>query len=293
MRVIHKFDQVADRHWGMLEGKFDAGEMSTSALIQTRVTGKGEPQLALPVFFTRGLRYRNVIVNKASGLTNPAQLAGKKIGLTRNSATTIILVRGMLEEEFGVRMEDVHWVAAEAEHLPGERKVKVDFLNKTREVILQMLSAGKLDAAVFPSNDDYYSIFGGGGLDKKIAKYGNLTSIMEDPEEILEHYRRSGIHHIIPTVTVKESILREHPEVAPNLLQAFRQARKSAVNYATPERKREMEEECRVLGRDPYDYRLGEEDIRSLEALMRYLFKQGFIDRELPVQSLFAPGSLD
>ncbi len=294
LTVIHKFKAVEERHMGMLEGKFDVGEMSTSALIQTRVTGMGEPQLALPVFFIRGLRYRNIIVNKASGLTNPSQLAGKKIGLTRNSATTIILVRGMLEEEFGVPMEDVHWVAAEAEHLPGERKIKVDFLNKKREVILQMLSAGELDAAVFPSNDDYFSIFGGGGLDRKIAKYGNLRSIMEDPEEILKQYRRGGINHIIHTGTVKESSLRAHPEVAQNLLLAFRQARKLAFNYAaTPERKRQMEEECRILGRDPYDYRLGEEDIRSLEALMRYLLKQGFIDRTLPVRSLFAPGSLD
>ncbi|MDP2645186.1 MAG: hypothetical protein Q8P24_09615 [Desulfobacterales bacterium] len=294
LTVIHKFDEVADRHWGMLEGKFDAGEMSTSALIQTRVTGKGEPQLALPVFFIRGLRYRNIIVNKASGMTNPAQLAGKKIGLTRNSATTIILVRGMLEEEFGVPMEDVHWVAAEPEHLPGKRKVKVEFLNKKRDAILEMLSAGELDAAVFPSNDDYYSIFGGGGLDKKIAKYGNLRSIMEDPEDILEHYRRSGVHHIIHTITVKESVLQEHPGVVPSLLQAFREARKLAFDYAaTPERKRQLEEEVRVLGRDPYDCRLGEEDIRSLEALMRYLVQQGFIEKQLPVRSLFAPGSLD
>lgn len=293
LTVIHDFETVHQRHRGVLFGEFDAGEICISACIHTRFPGQGEPQLALPVFFMRGFRHRNILVNKDSGLTNPAQLAGKKIGLTRDSATTIVWIKGWLQEEYGVRMQDVKWVAADPQYFEGERTVEVPLIDSGRAGMLQMLSDGEIDAAIFPGNNDYSSIYGGGSLDKRIAPYGNLKSMIEDPQVILDYYRQGGVLPSFHLVSVKESLVAQYPKVVPELLQAFRQARELAPNYGDAKRKREMEEECLVLGRDPYDYRLGEQEVKMLETLMRYMVEQGFIKKALALESLFAPGSLD
>ena len=293
LTVLHDWKTVHQRHRGVMFGEFDAGEICVSACIHTRFPGQGEPQLALPIFFMRGFRHRNILVRKDSGLTGFAQLAGKKIGLTRDSATTIVWIKGWLEEEYGVRMGDVKWVAADPQYFAGKRTVSVPLIDSGRPGLLQMLSDGEIDAAIFPGNNDYSSIYGGGSLDKLIAPYGNLKSMIEDPEVILDYYRRGGVLPVIHFVSVKESLVKRYPHLVPELLRAFRQARKLAPNYGDAGRKREMEEECLVLDRDPYDYRLGEQEAKVLETLMRYLVEQGYIKKPLALESLFAPGSLD
>lgn len=291
LTVVHQFKSVGERHDGMLHGKYDAAEMSTATFIQTRALGVGEPQLALPVFFIRGLRQRNILVNRNSGLRHPSDLRGKRVAVTRFSATTIVWVCGMLEEEYGVPLESASWITAEEEHIKVDNpRLSFEHLNAKRRVLFDMLSKGDIDAAIFPGNDDYASIYGGGHLEEWIAPYPDLTMLVDDPEFILEYYRRERIYPVIHTITVRESLVRERPEIASELLGAFRQAKELAFNYVDEEGKRRMDAERNALGWDPYAYKLDDADRRTLERLVAYMVDQRLIDKRLRVEDLFAPG---
>ncbi len=293
VQVVHNFENVGDRHGRMLHGELDAAEMSTTSFIQSRVLGLGEPQLALPVFFKRGLRLRNIIVNRDSGFRHPSELKGKRIAVSRFSATTIVLVCGMLEEDYGVPMESVQWITAEEEHVKVDNpRVRVRHLGVKRLALLNMLIKGEIDAAIFPGYDDYHSIYGGGENETPIDDYGELRSLVDDPAAILDYFRRTKIYPIIHTVTVKESVARAYPEFGPRLLDAFRQAKELAINYEDEEEKHHSAIERRDLGWDPYMYTLGDIEVRSMEALIRYLYDQRLINRPVDLAELFVPGSI-
>ncbi len=293
VQIVHNLFTVGDRHGSMLRGGLDAPEMSTTSFIQSRVLGIGEPQLALPVFFKRGLRLRNIIVKRDSGLQHPSELKGKRIAVSRFSATTIVLVCGMLEEDYGVPMESVHWITAEEEHVKvNNPRVKVEHLGVKRLKLLEMLISGEIDAAVFPGYDDYHSIYGGGENETPIDDYTELRSLVDNPAAVLDYFRQRMIYPIVHTVTVKESIVRAYPEFAPRLLAAFRQAKELAVNYEDEEERRHTETERRDLGWDPYTYTMGDIEVRTMEALLRYLYDQRLIDRPAHMAELFAPGCL-
>ena len=59
-----------------------------------------------------------------------------------------------------------------------------------------------------------------------------------------------------------------------------------------PELIASLEKEKEILGEDPYDYKLGQTEKRTLDTLMRYQIEQGLMRKALPVQSLFAPEAL-
>src|SRR3989475_10346639 len=87
---------------------FDASEMSCAhALIRK---GKGEvPFVALLVFPSRMFRHSYIFVNARAGIHGPKDLEGKRIGVPEYSQTAAVWIRGLLQHEYGVALETLHW----------------------------------------------------------------------------------------------------------------------------------------------------------------------------------------
>ena len=68
------FVSSGERHYKFLHGQWDVGECSAASLL--RAIEKGQPLLAIPVFFERGPRQRN-IYHCEGKLKQPAELKGK------------------------------------------------------------------------------------------------------------------------------------------------------------------------------------------------------------------------
>ena len=98
----YDFEYVGDKyspgemHYRFVQGKFDVAEMSTATLMRARE--KGKRFLALPVFFQRGPRQRNIFVREES-LKHPSELKGKQIGAFRYGATAVSWARGFLLDD--------------------------------------------------------------------------------------------------------------------------------------------------------------------------------------------------
>src|SRR3989338_139526 len=278
-------------HYRFVQGEFDVAEMSTATFLRTKE--KGRRFVALPVFFQRGPRQRNIFYCQGK-LSHPRELNGKKIGCFRYGATAVSWARGFLLDEHGLKTTDMGWFVSGREVFIGDRlPVKVERLDppppfgKEKAQLAELVSNGTLGAALVPGDSGYLGLFGGGSVPRQMGEFPGVKPLFADTEEIVRYVKRSGIYPIIHLMTMKEETAERYPDLPAKLIAAFREAGKLATKYLSPEEIAGYEKEREVLGEDPYAYVLGECEKRSLRALNRYQIEQGLMKTELPLEALF------
>jgi 4,5-dihydroxyphthalate decarboxylase len=64
----------------------------------------------LPVFPLRIFRHKSVFIRNDRGIKKPEDLRGKTIGTAGYSSTSLTWLRGIFQDEYGIKPEDVKWV---------------------------------------------------------------------------------------------------------------------------------------------------------------------------------------
>jgi 4,5-dihydroxyphthalate decarboxylase len=278
-------------HYRFVHGEYDVCEMSAATFLRTKEQGRRF--VALPVFFQRGPRQRNIFYCEGR-LKHPGELKGKKLGCFRYGATAVSWSRGFLLDEHDIKTTDVSWYVSGREvYIGNELPVKVERLDppppfgREKAQLAEMVSEGILAAAFVPGDSGYLGLFGGGTVPKEMGNFPGVKPLFEDTDEIVRWVKRSGIYPIIHVMTMKEETAERHPDLPGKLITAFREAGKLAGRYLTPEEIAGYRKEREVLGEDPYAYVLGETEKRSMRALNRYQIEHGLLKKELPLESLF------
>src|SRR5690606_564401 len=103
------------RHWRMLKHRaFDVAELSLGSY-SARVS-RGETDLvAVPVFPHRRFRHGYVFSSRQAGISKPADLAGKTVGLRSWQTTAGVWLRGILEEYHDLPVDSVRWRTQDGE----------------------------------------------------------------------------------------------------------------------------------------------------------------------------------
>jgi NMT1/THI5 like len=59
----------------------------------------------------RALMFRHscIYVRAGAGITTPQDLKGKRVGTSQWSSTGLVFMRGMLQHDYGVYPQDMHW----------------------------------------------------------------------------------------------------------------------------------------------------------------------------------------
>ena len=272
------------RHWRFLRGhEYDVAECSASSYIVAR--DRGFPFRALPVFLHRRFRHGFVFINTGKGITKPADLIGKKVGVKSYQTTAVLWLRGMLEEHYGVPHRSIEWFSDLEEDVPFTPPAGVTLhrLPETKSVET-MLAEGEIDALLHPDIID--------PVLNKDARVGRLFPNYKEEERA--YYQRTGIFPIMHVLGLKQALVERHPWVAPNLFQAFEQAKALAMKRMRNPRlvplawyQEAWEEQEQILGADPWQYGLGDQNRKNLEALAGYSHSHGLTSRRLPLEELF------
>ena len=296
IKVIHDSLSPGEQHHRFEQNEFDVCEFSTATFL--RINEAGPRFLALPVFFTRGPRHRNIYIKEGT-LSHPSELKGKKIGLSRYGATANVWSRGLLYDEFGLKTTDMQWYVSGHELFIGyDLPVKIDRPDKPMQFgqdqphLGKLLSDGKLGGVIIPGDTGYPAIFGGGETTREMEKFPGVKSLIDDTEEIIGYVRKSRIYPIMHTLAMTEAVVQRYPDLPVKLTEAFRAAKKLSLQYMSAEEVAGYEKEKNVLGEDPYAYVLGPTEMTSLKALNRYQIEQGLMKRELDITSLFVRGTV-
>jgi len=282
---------IFDRMSGGQE--FDIAEYSSSEFTQ-RFARRECPFVAIPVFPSIAFRLGFIAVNRKSGIKEPKDLAGKRIGVPLYTMTAAIFINGILHREFGVDLSKIHWVQgamnAAGAHgsptvLPLLKKISIEN-NNTDKTLGQLLAEGALDATL------------GTSLPNEIRTNPDVVRLFPNYVEVdKDLYRRKKIYPIMHLVAIKKSVYERYPFVATSLYEAFVKSKKialeklfnlRAVRYMTPFLMREIDDIWNVFNGDPWPYGV-EPNRQTLEALITYQQDLGLIDTPVKVDALFVP----
>ncbi|MGH7770764.1 MAG: ABC transporter substrate-binding protein [Candidatus Binatia bacterium] len=270
--------------------EFDASELSLSSYLIARTLGK--PLIAIPVFPARAFRHSYVFVNTKSGIKEPRDLMGKRVGLAEFQQTATVWVRGILQHEYGVSLEKIRWFTwVKQDRMDIEMSHHYDVQKIPQGVSPdQLLIDGELDAMIcanlFPS---------------LLHGAPNVRRLFENYKEVeVAYYRKTGIFPIMHTVAIREELWKESPWIATSLFKAFQKAKELAyqrVNDISPYKislawfREPVKEQREILGDDPWPYGL-ERNRKTVETLMGYLYEQGLAKKKLSAEEVFAPNTL-
>jgi len=288
--------------WRQLRfGDFDVSEMSYSSLLMAKAKGD-DRWVGLPIFTTRKFFHAEILVRKDSGIEQPADLKGRRVGVPEYQQTAALWTRGVLEHEFGVAPKDMEfWMERTPSHShrgalgftppPG---VTVNQIPPEKNIGTMMLS-GELEAVIHYIVDPNL-------VDRSTADLWNhpaVRPLFPDPTaEGVRYYRKSGIFPINHGMVIRREIAEKHPWVVLNLYKAFERANEIAnrermehVEYhlAAGLLPKEAKEALRVP--------LVRHGIRAnrqvLETAARYSHEQGLTPRCLALEEVFAANAME
>lgn len=272
--------------------EFDVSEMSASTYLV--MTSRGDDRLVgLPVFVSRNFRHGQVYVHEGSGIGVPADLRGKRVGVTEYQMTAALWIRAFLEHDHQVRPEDLRWFEgglvvpdwAErlAVELPSGVRVERIPAGKTLE---GMLAAGELDALVTMQPPQ--------GFD---PRGGPVRRLFPDhPAVEREYFQRTGLFPIMHLVVMRRDVYEKNRWAALSLYNAFIEAKRmgarrlravTGLAVSLPWLAPALEEIDSVFGGDAFPYGV-ERNRHVLEAMATYACEQGLASRKVGVDELFA-----
>src|SRR6187399_91372 len=87
---------------------FDITELSMSSF--TVKTAAGDcPYVGVPAFVSRAFRHNSIYV-RTDRIKKPEDLKGKKVGVPEYQLTACVWARQLLENHYGVKPSDIHWI---------------------------------------------------------------------------------------------------------------------------------------------------------------------------------------
>jgi 4,5-dihydroxyphthalate decarboxylase len=285
MRPRQSFQRMLDSQ------EFDVSELSLASYTVLKARGNC-PFVAVPVAISKLFRHSCIYVCTDAGIRTPQDLRGKRVGTGQWSSTGLCFMRGMLQHDFGVRSEDMHWFMGGLTGAPDKQlipmdlpgAIKLNFLG-TGQTLEKMFEAGELDALLTLFIPDLFAR----GSPRIARLFPNYKEVEAD------YYRRTKILPIMHTVVVREDVHREHPWVAKSIYQAFCEAKAIAVDglydtdalrVALPWLIDHVEEAWRVFGKDFWAYGL-EPNRPTWEAIGQYVHEQGLAPRVVTPEELF------
>lgn len=289
--------QAEEIFWRMgSHQEFDASEMSLSNQI-TMVSRGNAPFVAIPVFPSRFFRHSCVFINTDSGIKGPQDLKGKKVGAPEYSITAAVWIRGMLQDDYGVKARDMEWLVGGQEEtgrkervtlkLPPEIKVNPIAPDKTLNGMLESGEIHALISARAPSS-----------FVKGSPKVRRLFPNYKEVE--MDYYKRTKIFPIMHVLVIRKGLYEQHPWVARSLYKAFCEAKERAIKAmhvsntlacTLPWLFAEIDQLKQIFGPDWWPYGI-EPNRQLLETLIRYMGEQGLTDKAVKVEEIFASNAV-
>lgn len=272
--------------------EFDVSEMSFSTYIAHRAAGRAQ-YTAIPVFLSRAFRHSAIFVRTDRGIASPAGLKGKRIGTPEYFTTMLVWMRGLLADEYGVAPSDLHWRVGGMEQ-PGKEAAKIEPISG---VEIEPIAAGKTLAGML-ADGEIDALFSARPPSCFLRGAPNVARLFPDYRTVEQaYYRKAGIYPLMHAVGIRNSLAEQHPWIAKRLYEAYSTAKDialadfeklAAFAITLPWIEAEYRATQAVLGKEIWPYGIAA-NRKSIETLCRYLHEQGFTDRRMQIDELFAP----
>ncbi|MBU4609688.1 ABC transporter substrate-binding protein [Achromobacter sp. GG226] len=276
--------------------EFDVSELSFSSYLVK--TAKGEcPYVAVPVFLSRAFRHTSIYVRR-DRIRRPEDLRGCRIGIPEYQLTAIVWARALLQDDYGVRPDEVTWVRGGIDEPGRPEKIALQLppgvvleSAPADRTISDMLDAGEIDAFIAPRPPSGAA-----------ARNPDVGWLFPDPTAVAkDYYARTGVFPIMHVVGVRKTLAAQHPWLPGAVFKAFSQAKTqalahladtSATKITLPFVEEQLKAARETLGDDYWSYGI-EANRRTLETFLRHHHGQGLSARQLSIDEVFHPATFE
>lgn len=272
--------------------EFEASEMSLSTFIT--LTARGDDRfVGLPIFISRNFRHSQVYVHADAGIEDPAQLAGRDVGIFEYQMTAGLWIRAFLQHDYGVAPTDVRWWEGGLTETHYEERLSVALPEEIQvgripkdRTLEGMLDAGDLAAlaTVQPPRS-----FG--------PSSSPVRRLFADHRAVeLDYLRRTGLFPIMHMVVLRRDVYERHRWLPVSLVQAFTEAKAqgairlravTGLAVGLPWLGASLDEVDHLFGGDAFPYGVAR-NRPALEAAVGYAQEQGLTPHRVAVDDLFA-----
>lgn len=245
--------------------------------------------VAVPVFPSRHFRLSSVFVNTTKGITKPADLAGKRIGVPVFDMAAAVWLRGIFQDHFGLPRTSPIYVAGGLETARSGDEHPQFYPDRFRHEqrndkgLAALLADGEIDAlytARAPSTWPSPSV-------------GRL---FDDPMQTeLNYFVKTGIFPAMHVIAIKRAIAEANPGLLLAIFETFAQAQRiardrlfdaAALSTMLPWQLESLTFTERQLGYDYWPVGLAK-NRAMLKTIIRYMIEDGLISTEFSPEDLF------
>jgi 4,5-dihydroxyphthalate decarboxylase len=270
--------------------EFDVCEMAPTTYMIARALGA--PFIALPIFLMRRFHHGGFVVRPDSGIKEPKDLEGKRVGVRAYSVTTGVWTRGIFVNEYGLDSSKVTWMVDDEEHVTSLKLPPNVVHAPDGKSLASMMASGELQAG-FSGPAGIGRAGPPTGAWEQRAQASTVTYpelIANAPEVEAQWFRRTGIYPIHGLMVVKTAVLAQHPFVAKSLFDVFRKTKDAYVarlkagegDSADDVKYRKL----MALMSDPLPYGMTA-NRPSIEALVTYSLQQKLIPSRPQLDQVF------
>jgi 4,5-dihydroxyphthalate decarboxylase len=279
------------------EGAWDVAELCLASTLAAHERPEAYPFTALPVFPSRKFRHSFCYMRSDADIDEPADLAGKRVGVQSWQTAANVWMRGIAAEHHGLDLTEVTWYRRRADDVPMEVPDRFD----VREIagaqggdgvgsatdMRDRFFAGDLDAVMDPSSSFFRAVLA--------AEDAEL--LFDDPKGAEKRYfEATGIHPPMHVVAVRDRLLEAEPWIAESLFEAFETAREVAVERNRRPSYNMLQtwahlhgaEQDRLLGKETWSHGLTEKNREEVATFVEYAHQQGIVEEQIEVRDLFA-----
>lgn len=277
--------------------EFDACELSFSSFMI--VTSRGaSPFVGIPAFVSRVFRHSGFYVRTDRGIEEPGDLRGKTVGVPEYQMTAPVWMRGILEDEYGVKPIDIHWRSGGQEEPGRDERTPLTLTNGVDlqpipedRTLVEMFESGELDALMTARAPSSF-IRGAPGVARLFPDYRRVERA---------YYEKTRMFPIMHLMGVRKELAERYPWLPGSLYKALLEAKNlaldavreiAALNVTLPWVEAEALETRALMGADYWRYGVAE-CAHEIEALARYSYDQGLSERRLTAEDLFAPSTFE
>ena len=278
------------------QAEFDICELSMSSSVVKTVQGDF-PYVAVPAFVSRAFRHTSIYV-RTDRVRQPADLKGRRVGLSEYQLTANVWARALLEDQYGVKPSDIRWVRGGLEQAGRVEKIAVTLPPEIKleaapegRTLNAMLEAGEIDAFIGPRTPSCFE-----------QGKPNVGWLFPDPMAAAKDYfRETGHFPIMHLIGVRRSLVEQHPWLPATVLKAFTQAKAiclarleetSASKVTLPFMEEQVKAARDLMGADFWPYGIAP-NRKSLDYFLAQHHRQGLSSRLVTVEELFHPTTFE
>lgn len=272
---------------------FDICELSLSSFTVTTALGKC-PYVGVPAFVSKAFRHTSIYV-RTDRIKKPEDLKGKKVGVPEYQLTANVWARAILEDEYGVKPSDIHWIRGGIDEPGRPEKISIKLPDGVRldnapegKTISQLLLEGEIDGFIAPRPP-----FLG-------KPQPNIGWLFPDPTATAkEWFKKRGMFPIMHLIGVRRTIVDQHPWLPAAVFKAFEQSKAlalealsdtSATKVTLPFIEEQIKAARELMGHDYWAYGV-EPNRKTLEYFLKHHHSEGLSPRVMTVEEMFHPST--